>query len=160
MQLALMLLSPYTILLLPSTGIMADGAGFATGTPLSDPPLLELISEDPVLRHTKLIAEAWDCDGLNQVGGMVAKIMTVLHCQQSGQSSLMFVRGMFFGEPCSQPPLQWCRSAHSRTTLVGGANGTAASATRCASSSRERTECPARSRPRSAAHLTSTWRNR
>ena len=26
-----------------------------------------MISEDPVLRGTKMIAEAWDCDGLNQV---------------------------------------------------------------------------------------------
>lgn len=56
----------------PSTpcpaGIMTDGAGVPTGTPLSDPPLVEAISEDPVLRNTKLIAEAWDCDGLNQVG--------------------------------------------------------------------------------------------
>ena len=47
---------------------MEDGAGFPTGTPLSDPALVEMISEDPVLRNTKLIAEAWDCDGLNQVG--------------------------------------------------------------------------------------------
>lgn len=47
---------------------MTDGAGTPTGTPLSDPPLIEMISEDPVLRNTKLIAEAWDCDGLNQVG--------------------------------------------------------------------------------------------
>ena len=39
-----------------------------TGKPLSDPPLLHAISTDPVLRDTKLIAEAWDCDGLNQVG--------------------------------------------------------------------------------------------
>lgn len=39
-----------------------------TGVPLSDPPLLQAISTDPVLKHTKLIAEAWDCDGLNQVG--------------------------------------------------------------------------------------------
>lgn len=38
-----------------------------TGTPLGDPPLIELISSDPVLKDTKLIAEAWDCDGLNQV---------------------------------------------------------------------------------------------
>ncbi|GIL94491.1 hypothetical protein Vretimale_670, partial [Volvox reticuliferus] len=45
-----------------------DGAGVPTGTPLPDPPLVEAISEDPVLRNTKLIAEAWDCDGLNQVG--------------------------------------------------------------------------------------------
>eukprot|EP00879_Flechtneria_rotunda_P004985 GHRR01005261.1.p1 GENE.GHRR01005261.1~~GHRR01005261.1.p1 ORF type:complete len:888 (+),score=273.41 GHRR01005261.1:539-3202(+) len=49
-------------------GIMTDGAGVPTGTPLSDPPLVAAISEDPVLRNVKLIAEAWDCDGLYQVG--------------------------------------------------------------------------------------------
>jgi len=38
------------------------------GTPLSDPPLMREISEDPVLRDTRLIAEAWDCGGLVQVG--------------------------------------------------------------------------------------------
>lgn len=48
-------------------GIMSNGAGVPTGTPLPDPPLIAEISEDPVLRNTKLIAEAWDCDGLNQV---------------------------------------------------------------------------------------------
>ena len=47
---------------------MVDGSGVPTGTPLTDPPLIEMISEDPVLRSCKLIAEAWDCDGLNQVG--------------------------------------------------------------------------------------------
>lgn len=47
---------------------MTDGAGAPTGTPLADPPLVEAISEDPVLRNTKMIAEAWDCDGLNQAG--------------------------------------------------------------------------------------------
>ncbi|KAL3147709.1 Iron-sulfur assembly protein 1 [Trebouxia sp. C0010 RCD-2024] len=50
------------------TGIMVEGAGVPTGTPLTDPPVIEMISEDPVLRSCKLIAEAWDCDGLNQVG--------------------------------------------------------------------------------------------
>lgn len=48
---------------------MSDGAGVPTGTPLAEAPLIEAISEDPVLRGTKLIAEAWDCDGLNQVSG-------------------------------------------------------------------------------------------
>ena len=38
------------------------------GTPLANPPLLEAISGDPVLRDTKLIAEAWDGGGLYQVG--------------------------------------------------------------------------------------------
>lgn len=49
-------------------GLMVGGSGMPTGTPLTDPPLIEQISEDPVLRSCKLIAEAWDCDGLNQVG--------------------------------------------------------------------------------------------
>ena len=59
------------VLLLPklawSAGIIEDGSGAPTGTPMSDPPLIEMISEDPVLRNTKLISEAWDCDGLFQV---------------------------------------------------------------------------------------------
>ena len=47
-------------------GFVLEGSGVATGTPLTDPPMVELLSEDPVLRTTKLISEAWDCDGLNQ----------------------------------------------------------------------------------------------
>ncbi|KAH6779241.1 isoamylase 1 [Perilla frutescens var. hirtella] len=39
-----------------------------TGTPLSCPPLIDMISHDPILRGVKLIAEAWDCGGLYQVG--------------------------------------------------------------------------------------------
>ncbi|HEY9062186.1 MAG TPA: glycogen debranching protein GlgX [Pseudobacteroides sp.] len=39
------------------------------GTPLANPPLVEAISYDPVLKNTKLIAEAWDAAGLYQVGG-------------------------------------------------------------------------------------------
>jgi glycogen operon protein len=38
------------------------------GSPLPNPPLLEQLAYDPVLRHTKLIAEAWDAGGLYQVG--------------------------------------------------------------------------------------------
>lgn len=49
-------------------GHMTDGAGCPTGMPLANPPLIEAISMDPVLANTKMIAEAWDCDGLNQVG--------------------------------------------------------------------------------------------
>jgi isoamylase len=49
-------------------GVMTNGSGVPTGTPLGDPPLIEAIAEDPILRNTKMIAEAWDCDGLNQVG--------------------------------------------------------------------------------------------
>ncbi len=38
------------------------------GEVLANPPILEMISKDPILAHTKLIAEAWDAAGLNQVG--------------------------------------------------------------------------------------------
>ena len=38
------------------------------GTVLANPPVLERIAEDPILANTKLIAEAWDAAGLDQVG--------------------------------------------------------------------------------------------
>lgn len=38
------------------------------GIPLERPPVVEAISLDPILSHTKLIAEAWDAGGLYQVG--------------------------------------------------------------------------------------------
>ncbi|MCQ2598065.1 MAG: glycogen debranching protein GlgX [Treponema sp.] len=41
----------------------------ANGHIPSNPPLTNEISEDPVLRNTKIIAEPWDCGGAYQVGG-------------------------------------------------------------------------------------------
>ncbi len=38
------------------------------GHVMKNPPLLEEIAEHPILRHTKLIAEAWDAAGAYQVG--------------------------------------------------------------------------------------------
>ncbi|MEV6605482.1 glycogen debranching protein GlgX [Kutzneria sp. NPDC051319] len=38
------------------------------GAPIPNPPLLESLAADPVLRDCKLIAEAWDAGGLYQVG--------------------------------------------------------------------------------------------
>ncbi len=38
------------------------------GSVLVDPPLLEALARDPVLRNCKLIAEPWDAGGLYQVG--------------------------------------------------------------------------------------------
>lgn len=35
---------------------------------MENPPMLERIAEDPVLRNTKIIAEAWDAGGAYQVG--------------------------------------------------------------------------------------------
>lgn len=40
----------------------------AQGNLLANPPLLEQIAEDPILRDVKLIAEAWDAGGAFQVG--------------------------------------------------------------------------------------------
>jgi isoamylase len=40
----------------------------SNGLLLPNPPIIELLAEDPVLRNTKLIAEAWDAAGLYQVG--------------------------------------------------------------------------------------------
>jgi glycogen operon protein len=39
------------------------------GKVVADAPLLERIAEDPILRDTKLVAEAWDAAGAYQVGG-------------------------------------------------------------------------------------------
>jgi len=38
------------------------------GRLMENPPTLELIAEDPILSHTKIIAEAWDAGGAYQVG--------------------------------------------------------------------------------------------
>ncbi|MDR2602204.1 MAG: glycogen debranching protein GlgX [Spirochaetaceae bacterium] len=38
------------------------------GALMENPPVLEKIAEDPVLRNTKIIAEAWDAAGAYQVG--------------------------------------------------------------------------------------------
>ncbi len=42
------------------------------GMPLKDPPLLREIVDDPILSHTKLIAEPWDADGLYHLGSFPA----------------------------------------------------------------------------------------
>ena len=44
------------------------------GQIMKNPPLLEEISEDPILRHTKLIAEAWDAAGAYQVGSFPGQL--------------------------------------------------------------------------------------
>ena len=42
------------------------------GTPMNKPPLLQSLAFDPILGDVKLIAEAWDADGLYQVGSFPA----------------------------------------------------------------------------------------
>jgi glycogen operon protein len=40
----------------------------SSGNLLENPPVIESIAEDPILRETKIIAEAWDAGGAYQVG--------------------------------------------------------------------------------------------
>jgi isoamylase len=42
------------------------------GMPLTDPPLLREMVDDPLLSRTKLIAETWDADGLYHLGSFPA----------------------------------------------------------------------------------------
>lgn len=42
------------------------------GMPMNNPPLLKNLAYDPILKNVKLIAEAWDADGLYQVGSFPA----------------------------------------------------------------------------------------
>jgi isoamylase len=56
-----------------AAAVLGEGEGpldasVVRGTPLVEPPLLDLLSNDGVLRGCKLIAEAWDAGGLYQVG--------------------------------------------------------------------------------------------
>lgn len=43
------------------------------GAPLQHPPVIEAMSNDPILANVKLIAEAWDAGGLYQVGNFPEK---------------------------------------------------------------------------------------
>jgi glycogen operon protein len=50
------------------------------GRLLSNPPLLEQIAEDPILRDVKLIAEAWDLGGAFQVGSFPGRRWADWNC--------------------------------------------------------------------------------
>lgn len=43
------------------------------GSPMSQPPLLQSLSFDPILGNVKLIAEAWNAGGLYQVGSFPSR---------------------------------------------------------------------------------------
>ncbi len=62
----------YWVLHMHVDGFRFDLASILTrgknGEVLPDPPLVEKIAEDPALRQTKIIAEAWDAAGTYQVG--------------------------------------------------------------------------------------------
>ena len=50
------------------------------GMLLHNPPLLEQIAQDPILRDVKLIAEAWDLGGAFQVGGFPGQRWAEWNC--------------------------------------------------------------------------------
>ncbi|ALP54847.1 glycogen debranching protein [Candidatus Tenderia electrophaga] len=50
------------------------------GNMISNPPLLERIAEDPILRDVKLIAEAWDAAGAWQVGRFASRRWSEWNC--------------------------------------------------------------------------------
>ncbi|MBN1270237.1 MAG: glycogen debranching protein GlgX [Kiritimatiellae bacterium] len=62
----------YWVLHMHVDGFRFDLASILTrgpdGKTLANPPAVEQIAEDPALRNTKIIAEAWDASGLYQVG--------------------------------------------------------------------------------------------
>ncbi len=64
------------------------------GKLLSNPPLLEQIAEDPLLRHVKLIAEAWDLGGAFQVGHFPGHRWAEWNCHFRDQ-----VRRFWRGDP-------------------------------------------------------------
>ena len=68
----------------------------SSGHPLPNPPVLWDIESDPALAGTKLIAEAWDCGGLYQVGSFVGDAWNEWNGRFRDD-----VRDFFRGEPGS-----------------------------------------------------------
>lgn len=66
----------------------------AEGKILPNPPLLEQIAEDPLLRDVKLIAEAWDAGGAFQVGEFPGTRWAEWNCHYRDE-----VRGFWRGDP-------------------------------------------------------------
>lgn len=66
----------------------------AQGNLASNPPLLERIAEDPILRDVKLIAEAWDAGGAWQVGRFAGQRWSEWNCHFRDE-----VRRFWRGDP-------------------------------------------------------------
>jgi glycogen operon protein len=65
-----------------------------SGNLLPNPPLLEQIAEDPILRDVKLIAEAWDAGGAFQVGRFPGRRWAEWNCHYRDD-----VRRFWRGDP-------------------------------------------------------------
>ncbi len=66
------------------------------GKPMEFPPLIEAISLDPIFSDTKLIAEAWDCAGLYQVGSFPSWGKWMEWNGKFRDSVRMFIKGDVF----------------------------------------------------------------
>jgi len=66
------------------------------GNPMELPPLIESISLDPIFADTKLIAEAWDCAGLYQVGSFPSWGKWMEWNGKFRDSVRMFIKGDVF----------------------------------------------------------------
>ncbi|MBQ7840009.1 MAG: glycogen debranching enzyme [Lachnospiraceae bacterium] len=87
------------------------------GSPLNNPPLLELLATDPILRNVKLIAEAWDAGGMYQVGSFPA---SKRWAEWNGRYRDT-LRGYLKGECWQAWTAAWCVSGSG--DLYGGYDG-------------------------------------
>jgi len=108
----------------------AGGAGgVARGTPLEQPPLLELLSRDGVLRGLKLVAEAWDAGGLYQVGTFPHAHVWAEWNGRFRDAARQFVRGAdgaageFAERLCGSPGLYGARGPAASLNFVTAHDG-------------------------------------
>jgi len=65
----------------------------SNGAVLENPPIIEKISTDPILKNTKLIAEAWDAAGLYQVGSFPGGDRWAIWNDRFRDTTRKYVRG-------------------------------------------------------------------
>jgi len=99
------------------------------GTPLPNPPVLEQLAYDPVLRDCKLIAEAWDAGGLYAVGNFPnygrwsewnGKYRDVVRRFLKGDSGTI---GDLAARMAGSPDLYWARGARASVNFITAHDG-------------------------------------
>lgn len=85
------------------------------GNLVANPPLVEMIAEDPMLADTKIIAEAWDAAGAYQVGSFA----NLRWAEWNGRYR-DDIRGFWKGEPCKLGALATRLAGSSDLYQAGG----------------------------------------
>ena len=85
------------------------------GNLVANPPLVEMIAEDPMLADTKIIAEAWDAAGAYQVGSFA----NLRWAERNGRYR-DDIRGFWKGEPCKLGALATRLAGSSDLYQAGG----------------------------------------